>query len=247
MDDPKLEDSKPSTPTLELDRVSFRGTGEAALWMRSFSGRLQAGELAEVRLSRHQQSRDLVSALLGLYDLESGVVRIHGHDWSGGDYAQHFRLRSRVGRVFFGSAWVNNMTVADNLLLPMLHHGVPEADAEHRIDEWTDQLAGRQARLVQRAMQRRPASVEPSMLQICQLIRAVCNDPTLLILERPIQYLADTVYEAFLSTIDRMRSRGVSVLCFRSNQNEPSLSFREPVIRWQLSGNALISGEDATS
>jgi phospholipid/cholesterol/gamma-HCH transport system ATP-binding protein len=214
--------------------------------MRGFSGCVAAGELVEVRLRRHQQPRDLVSALLGIRELDAGAVRFQGQGWTGNDYKRHFLMRSRIGRVFSGSAWISNMTVSDNLLLPMLHHGRSEDDARGRIEEWTIRLAGRQARVVQRAMRRRPSAVEPSMLQACQLIRAVCNAPAMLILERPFQYLNDAVGEAFVSAVDQLRRRGVAVLLFTGDRNGSLQRFGELVTRWELSGNALVSSAGAT-
>lgn len=228
------------TTTLEFQQVSFRGTGETSLRMRQFTDTIRGGELVIVPLRRQHDPRDLASAILGLYPLDSGTLRFLGEDWLGTEYPRHFRMRSRVGRVFAGSAWVKNMTVLDNVLLPMLHQGIDDADAIDRVNAWVGRLSGRFNRVVDRIMTRRPTSVEPSMLQVCQLIRACCNEPRLLILERPLQYMVDSLIGGFVSVLDQLCSEGVSVLLFADEGSEKQLAFQTPVRRWSLRNSTVM-------
>ena len=224
---------------LEFAKVNFEGGGETSIRMRDFSARVAAGELIEVELQRHHDPRDLSLSMLGLDDLQSGAIHFQGVDWLGSDYAKQFEMRSRIGRVFAGSAWVQSLTVRDNLQLSMLHHGVDTAAAESEVQRWVGRLAGTQLAAVRYSLDQRPSVVEPSVLQLCQLVRAVCNDPILLILERPLKYMQEERYGDFVAVIDELRSSGTAVLFFSGDRDEYELSFQSPVAHWKVVRDTL--------
>ena len=226
-------------PILRFTHVSFAGRGETSIRMNDFSATISAGELVEVDLDRHHDPHDLTSSLLGLGRLKSGTIEFLGQGWSGKDYARHFQMRSRIGRVFSGSAWIQSLTIRDNVLLAMLHHGVEPAAAESEVKRWCARLAGNQLAAVKWAMNQRPSFVEPSLRQLCQLVRAVCNAPKLLILERPLKSVPAQRYRDFVSVIDDLRKAGTAVLFFAGDRDGDELAFRRPVIRWPVIGDAL--------
>ncbi|TWU04902.1 P-loop NTPase family protein [Stieleria varia] len=233
--------AEPATATLQFRDVTFFGSGETSLRMQNFSASIGSGELVEVSLDRNHDPRDLASAILGLEPLDSGTILFMGGDWLGKDYDRHFRMRSQIGRVFAGSAWVQNLTVRDNLVLSQVHHGVLETDVESEIGKWMQRLSGDQVDLVGRALSNRPSIVEPSLLQICQLIRAVSGRPRLLILERPLQFVFVARFKDFVSVIDELRSNGTAVLFFAGDRDDHSLSFAQPVTHWRIINNRLTS------
>ncbi|OYP36057.1 hypothetical protein [Rhodopirellula sp. MGV] len=234
-----------STPTLEFDNVIFSGAGETSIGMHRFSGSISPGDFIQVALRQHHDPRDLVSAMLGLYPTELGTIRFMGCEWGSCDYQRQFMLRSQIGRVFTGSAWIKSLTVWDNVLLGMRHHGVPESFARQQVRKWSERLSGPRAGLVRQAMQNRPGFVEPSILQVCQWIRAVCNHPKLLILERPLHYVIEGLHEEIVSIIEEFRSAGTAILVFSESDRQEDYGFVRSVIRWSVRGKHLIAGEGA--
>lgn len=239
----KQDQSKtdPTPPILELRDASSRVKGETLIRVSGFSGTIRAGEMVAVPLDRHHDPRDLASTLQGLKPLAAGSVLFDGQSWSGNDYSRHFQMRSKIGRVFAGPAWIQNLTVRDNLYLPLLHHGIEAIGAESTISDWTKRLAGDQHDVVDRALGQRPSAVEPSILQICQLIRAVCNQPGLLILERPMRFLSEARQRALVSAVDRLRKTGTAVLYFGSRHDDMDAGFGPPIRQWQTVGSTLRS------
>ena len=143
-------------------------------------------------------------------------------------------MRSQIGRVFAGSAWVQSLTLKDNIQLAMRHHGVDQAQAEEKTEHWIQRVSGSQLAKVKWALKKRPSVVEPSILQLCQFIRAVANNPRLLILERPLRYMLESLYDNFVSAIDELRSTGTAVLFFAGDRDQYQLQFRQPVIHWKI-------------
>jgi ABC-type ATPase involved in cell division len=226
--------------TLELANVGFGGRRETSIRLHQFTGAIRAGEMVQVLLEPQHDPRDLVSLLLGLNRPQYGTIRFEGQDWLGNDYRRHFLMRSRIGRVYAGMAWMQNLTVRQNVQLSMLHHGQSQSVAEQTVLEWTQRLAGRRAAAVYPAMDKRPAFVEPSVLQVCQFVRAVCNQPRLLFLERPLLHLIDELFDSVVDVIDGLRDSGTSVLWFASDATDFELRFRSPVVQWSIVDDALV-------
>jgi ABC-type ATPase involved in cell division len=226
--------------TLELANVGFGGRRETSIRLHQFTGVIHAGEMVQVLLESQHDPRDLVSLLIGLNRPQYGIIRFAGQDWMGTDYRRHFSMRSRIGRVYAGMAWMQNLTVRQNVQLSMLHHGQSRSAADHTVLQWTQRLSGRRAAAVYHAMDKRPAFVEPSVLQVCQFVRAVCNQPRLLFLERPLIHLIDELFDSVVSVIDDMRDSGTSVLWFASDASDFGLRFRSPVVQWSIVDDSLV-------
>ena len=236
-------DTQSSPPVLELDQVSFRRRGETSIHMDRFSASVRAGQLIKLGLMRRHDPRDLVSLLIGLHHPHAGTIRYRGRDWLGLNYSRHFRMRSRIGRVFAGSAWVQSLTVRDNIRLAMSHHGVDKTQIKAQLNEWVERLSGSRVPEVRHALRNRPSFVEPSVLQICQFIRAFIHQPKLLIFERPLRYLVDEAQSNLVAAIEDLRSGGTSVLWFTGDGADPEVSFQGAVSHWTLTNDTLC-GDD---
>lgn len=215
--------------------------------MNNFSAIVRPGELVEVDLERHHNPRDMASMIVGLNEPDAGEVLYDRKDWHGTDYSRHFQMRSEIGRVFAGSAWIQSLTLRDNIQLGMRHHGLFGFEADEKVEHWVQRLSGHQLAKVKWALKKRPSVVEPSVLQLCQLIRAVANHPRLLILERPLRFMLESLYDNFVSAIDELRAKGTAVLFFAGDRDEYQLEFRKPVLHWSIVSGSLKSNGSQTS
>ncbi|MCD0458762.1 ATP-binding cassette domain-containing protein [Roseiconus lacunae] len=212
--------------------------------MNRFSAEIYPGDFVQVPLRQHHDPRDIVSAMLGLYPPESGEICFLGQPWSTSDYKRQFLMRSQIGRVFAGTGWIKSLTVWDNVLLAMRHHGVPESFARQQVRQWSERLSGPRAGAVRQAMRNRPGFVEPSILQVCQWIRAVSNHPKLLILERPLHYVIEGLHEEIVSVIDEFRSAGAAILVFSEPDRQEDYRFVRSVRRWTIVGKTILRDEE---
>ena len=115
------ESSRPVV--LELSSVSFRERSENGVRLHRADLQVREGELTIVQLNPATRTRETVSMIQGLVAPIDGKVLFCNEDWLGTDYGRHFRMRSRIGRVFEGQAWVENLNLDENVTLSRRHHG----------------------------------------------------------------------------------------------------------------------------
>lgn len=230
-------------PVLELVDVTS-AVGEAkSIRLSKFTGQLFEGDVVQVKLGAHHDPRDVLSLVLGLGLPLTGKIQFTGKDWLGSNFRQHYQMRSQIGRVFASAAWIQSLTVGENLRLAQLHHGVRASIISDRIAYWTERLAGRYLSTVRRALAQRPTFVDDPVLQICQWVRAVCNQPKLLLFDRPFRFIMQDLHAVLVSVIDELASKGASVLWFSSGQEERQLQVESRLIQWSVPGDILQTSE----
>lgn len=241
----KLEQEVPQLkkPILELTDVTSAIGDAKSVRFRKFTGQLLEGDVVQVRLDGHHDPRDLLSLILGLSPPISGKIQFTGKGWLDKNYRQHYQMRAQIGRVFAGAAWVQSLTVGENIQLAPLHHGIKKSVIAEHIDRWTQRLSGRHITTVRRSLAQRPNFVDEPILQICQLVRAVCNRPKLLLLDRPLRFLMQELRHDFFSAIDELTSLGASVLWFSSGNEEPELKLGGQLTQWRITDDVLGSSE----
>ncbi len=197
----------------------------------------------QVNLEGHHDPRDLLSLILGLDPPLAGDIHFTGKGWLGTNYRQHYQMRAEIGRVFAGAAWMQSLTVGENIFLAQLHHGVGKSIIADRIEKWTQRLSGKYVTAVRRSLTQRPNTVDEPILQICQLIRAVCNHPQLLLLDRPLRYLLHELRHDFVTVIDELTSFGAGVLWFSNGNEEIDLKLGGQLTQWRITDDVLESSE----
>lgn len=112
--------------------------------------------------------------LAGLNDPTSGHIYFGGKDVT--KVAPEDR---EIGLVFQNYALYPHMTVADNIMFPLINRKVPKAEARERAQEM--------AKLVQldHLMDRKPKALSGGQQQRVAIARALVNDPQLIIADEP--------------------------------------------------------------
>ena len=212
----KAFDARLENPVvLQLQGVTLRPAFESGLVLQEVDLELNAGELLTIQVDAATRTRSFASMIQGILHPESGSVRFLEQDWQGSDYQRHFWQRSLIGRVFEGQAWIENLNVDENVTLAARHHGVQLSDIAFSLQHWCDQFG------VDKLATRRPAFVAPATLQIHQWIRAFLGNPKLVILETPLQYLAQNWVKVFLAAVNELLNRGTAVLWLDSRMDFP--------------------------
>lgn len=206
----------PKAVVLELRDFSFHGSSENSVRITDINLIVREGELIFIQVDPRLKSREFVSVIQGLKPATHGKVLFQDCDWEGNDHDRHFRMRSKIGRVYEGHAWVANLNVAENVTLPGLHHGV---SIEDDVKYWAKRFG------LAQLSNKRPAFVEPSQLQIHQWIRAFLCKPSLLVLEQPMHYASSTMFPVLAEAIDEVRQAGCAVLWITNNPDFPEHSF----------------------
>ena len=206
----ELRTESTGKPVLELRGVSYRGKSEHSINLSHFDITLNCGQLLMIRTERSQRTRDFASLLQGLEAPSSGEIRFQSHRWDSYDFDREFDLRGRIGRVFDGQAWIENLNVAENVTLKLRHHRVTSDRIEAEVNRWVMHLE------MTELSRQRPAFLEPSVLQMHQWIRAFAGSPSLLILERPMHLVPKSRLPLLLSAVNQLRREGAAVVWLSS-------------------------------
>ncbi|MBL8702354.1 MAG: organic solvent ABC transporter ATP-binding protein [Alphaproteobacteria bacterium] len=174
---------------------------------------------------------------VGLAAPEDGQVRFLGRDWAALDPDTANAMRGRIGRLVGDGAWIDYLSVLDNILLPQLHHTT-------RREEPIKNDAARLARLfgLPGIPLAHPSSLDEDDLHRAALVRAFLGRPQLVVLERATQRLYPEIMEPLINAIRYARDRGAAVLWLSLDQRiwgDPSLP---ATARLRLIGGRLVEG-----
>jgi phospholipid/cholesterol/gamma-HCH transport system ATP-binding protein len=179
----------------------------------------------------HTPLADLASGILWP---DGGEAKFRGRSWRQMLPTRTGRERGCIGRVFQGKAWVSNLNVDENILLPQLHYSsLPTAELNMEAEKLAKQfgLAGLPTS--------RPAATSAPDLTRAALVRAFLGRPDLLLLDCPEQSLTGQIVPPLLLAINAARGRGAAVLWLTHHSevfNDPEV---KPTARYRMAGRIL--------
>ena len=145
----------------------------------------------------------LVRVVSGLLSPASGTIAFHGRDV--GKVSVEKRVRQGLAVVPEGRGVVPRLSVDDNLLLGAFVHA---AKARSNADRAYDQFPLRKLRA---------GSLSGGQLQVLAIARALCSDPTLVVLDEPSMGLAPVVIRQVEQALHVLREGNASVLVVEQN------------------------------
>ncbi len=199
---------------LEFEAVDLVDPLYPAESLRAMSFSLRAGEslLIRPRLAIHEEKGGLESFPLadcveGLWPCSRGMVRFQGRAWSDYSTREQWKARAQIGRVFAFHAWVNNLTVLENLTLAGCFHQLATAsELERRAVEWARRFG------LDGVPGVRPGFVGKTELRRLEWVRAFLLVPRLLLLEFPEMDAPWGVLPLLVQAVVEAMSRGAAVL-----------------------------------
>ncbi|MEL6110623.1 MAG: hypothetical protein AAFU85_31845 [Planctomycetota bacterium] len=227
------------TEVLRLEDVSFFSEKSTGIGMRAFSAVVERSEFIHVDVDEHQDPREVCSALVGLKKLVSGKVLFGGHSMLGRDFPRQFRARSSIGRVFAETAWIESLTLGENIRLSLSHQRRDAEEIDRRVQLCADTIGGDSSSDLVREMRKRPSFVDPAILQQLQFVRAFCGDPQLLLLEHPLRYLSVDAIARVARAITMAVSRGAAAIWFGESPDVPERIRESMTVSWNLQANQI--------
>ncbi len=192
---------------LEVGNVFLRIDHRVIFQDLSFS--LRGGEALLILGASGSGKSLLLKICAGLINPEEGKVTIGGVDLALAPKETLQNLRPKVGFVFQNSALISNMTVYDNVALPIRYHKKSsEAEVRARVEEKLA-LFG-----VDRTFDRSiPANLSQEMHKRAALARAFILDPGLLLLDQPHSGLkSENAHKLARIIRDYQKKTGASLL-----------------------------------
>ncbi len=190
------------TDAIELSGVVAELQGQECLSDVTLT--VPAGECV-VLMGPSRSGKSLILELCaGLVEPERGTVLVLGRDWARVSAEEEMSLRRRIGTVLQQPGLLSNMTLYNNVALPLRYHGARLGDSEVR-RRVVDQLRPLGIEALQ---DRFPAQLNPGEARCAAIARALVWEPDLLLLDDPIAGLDTDMVKRLgkhLETIKRNR------------------------------------------
>ena len=205
----------PAAATLELRGVRrvFKQAGTELQVLNGVDLALQPGEVVAL-VGPSGAGKSTLLHLAGLLERPNGgTVLIGGEDCSNlSDERRTLLRRSDIGFVYQFHHLLPEFSALENVMLPQMIAGVTRSRARARAAALLDQVG-----LAPRA-QHRPARLSGGEQQRVAIVRALANDPNLLLGDEPTGNLDHATGESVLNTLlDLVRRTGLAALIATHN------------------------------
>ncbi|WP_243787658.1 ABC transporter ATP-binding protein [Saccharopolyspora gloriosae] len=188
---------------------------------------VDAGEVVAVVGSSGSGKSTLLHCLAGVIAPESGQVRFRGRDITAmSDEERSALRRTEFGFVFQFGQLVPELSVLENIALPLRLNGVARRKAETRAREWAEKLE------VAGQLDKRPGEISGGQGQRAALARALVADPSVIFADEPTGALDSVGGEQVMRLLaDAAAESGTAVLLVTHEASVASYADREVVIR----------------
>jgi lipoprotein-releasing system ATP-binding protein len=205
----------PAAATLELRGVRrvFKQAGTDLQVLNGVDLALQPGEVVAL-VGPSGAGKSTLLHLAGLLERpDGGTVLIGGEDCSNlSDERRTLLRRSDIGFVYQFHHLLPEFSALENVMLPQMIAGIPRSPARTKAVALLDQVG-----LAPRA-QHRPARLSGGEQQRVAIVRALANDPNLLLGDEPTGNLDHATGESVLNTLlDFVRRTGLAALIATHN------------------------------
>ncbi len=151
----------------------------------------------------------LLRAITGLKPPESGDIEVFGQKLDGLDREERTALERRWGIMFQDGALFSNLTVRENVMVPMKEHTRLSKGLMTDLADMKIRLSG----LAASAGSKYPSDLSGGMRKRAALARALALDPELLFLDEPTAGL-DPITAAGFDTLVRALQRALGLTVF---------------------------------
>jgi putative ABC transport system ATP-binding protein len=152
-------------------------------------------------------------AILGLLDVATiGEYTIDGVDTSKLDSVKRAALRNRsIGFIFQAFNLIGDLTVEENVELPLVYRGLPSAERKKRVADALDSV-----KMSHRA-RHLPAQLSGGQQQRVAVARAVAGDPLILLADEPTGNLDSKNGDAVMDLLCGLHAKGATICMVTHN------------------------------
>ncbi len=188
--------------SLQFDNISLsHDGGHPVLQNASFD--FPAGDVIWLKSDEGAGKSTLLNALAGLHNPTGGRFLLNGEDVVPMSFEEFLPYRLSIGYSFDYGGLINNRTLRDNLLLPLLYHHLCTPEEAHlRVDDLLRRFE------VAKYANERPAHVPGRVRKMVVVLRSIVTHPTFLLLDDPSVGLSDDILANFISWVEESRKAG---------------------------------------
>src|SRR6202162_6424168 len=147
-------------------------------------------------------------AILGLLDSPSdGSYVLNGKQVQGLKLSERARIRNReIGFIFQAFNLIGDLTVYENVELPLTYRGMPSAERKKRVHDALERVG------MSHRIKHYPSQLSGGQQQRVAVARALAGDPSILLADEPTGNLDSTNGEAVMELLRELH-RGGATIC----------------------------------
>ncbi|HEV2149541.1 MAG TPA: ABC transporter ATP-binding protein [Longimicrobiaceae bacterium] len=146
-------------------------------------------------------------SILGLLDSPSdGVYRLNGRPVSGLSAAERARIRNReIGFIFQAFNLIGDLTVYENVELPLTYRGMSGAERKERVQEALERVG------MGHRTNHYPSQLSGGQQQRVAVARAIAGKPLILLADEPTGNLDSVNGEAVMGLLQELHREGATI------------------------------------
>jgi len=217
---PDLSDLVPAVvaqrPLLELTKIAktFHTDDVETHALSNVELAIARGEFVSIS-GPSGSGKSTLLAILGLLDVPSkGEYRIDGQDTAKLDSVRRAALRNKsIGFIFQAFNLIGDLSVEENVELPLTYRGLPAADRKQRVAAALDGV-----RMAHRA-RHMPGQLSGGQQQRVAVARAIAGDPLILLADEPTGNLDSKNGDAVMELLEQLHGRGATICMVTHNDD----------------------------
>ncbi len=146
--------------------------------------------------------------IIGLLDSpSSGQYLVNGEDVSGYNERKRAEVRkSTIGFVFQSFNLIDELTVAENIELPLIYTNMGKADRKKRVQEAMERMG------ISHRAKHFPQQLSGGQQQRVAIARAVVNSPKLILADEPTGNLDSAMGEEVMNLLTELNKAGTTII-----------------------------------
>ena len=197
-------------------------TEEIDTWaLREVSLEVNEGEFVAI-MGPSGCGKSTLLNIMGLLDVPTeGTYMLGGRDVSQLSDTERTKLRrGTIGFVFQSFNLIDELSVYENVELPLLYMGLPARERKERVMQVLDRLAMSHRR------KHFPAQLSGGQQQRVAIARAVVSNPKLILADEPTGNLDSTNSKEVMNLLCQMHKQGTTIVMVTHSQHDASFADR---------------------
>src|SRR5436190_5496177 len=192
----------------ELSKIYRKpGTNVEVAALRSINIDFNEGEFTAIMGASGSGKSTLMNIIGCLDKATSGHYFLGGQDISTLDDDTLSEIRSRkIGFIFQNFNLIQQLTVLENLEVPMFYLGIPPPERRRRAEELAERVG------LSERLDHRPMQLSGGQQQRVCIARAMINDPLILLADEPTGALDSKTGQQILELFDQLVAQGRTII-----------------------------------